>query len=218
MRFDFFKVIAERQSYMNLLYLLLSFPLGIFYFVFLVVGLSLGFGLFITLLGIPILILVLILSRVFARVEVILTNELLEMEIEIEPFVRRVNGFWDYLKRLLTDAGTWKDMGYLFLKFPMGIINFVFTVTLIAVTVAFLSVPFVYRISGLHLSLAVINNFNKAMLLFVFGIFVGILSLHILNGLAYLNREFARVMLAGKTEEKKGNSKRHTGSKARRKG
>ena len=35
---------TERQTYLNLLYLLLSFPLGIAYFVFLTTGLSLGTG------------------------------------------------------------------------------------------------------------------------------------------------------------------------------
>ena len=36
----FFGVIAEPQSYINILYLLLAFPLGIAYFVFLVTGIS----------------------------------------------------------------------------------------------------------------------------------------------------------------------------------
>ena len=43
----FFGVIAEPQSYINILYLLLAFPLGIAYFVFLVTGISVGAGLII---------------------------------------------------------------------------------------------------------------------------------------------------------------------------
>ena len=35
-----FRVLWEKQTYVNLLYLLVSFPLGIFYFVFLLIGLS----------------------------------------------------------------------------------------------------------------------------------------------------------------------------------
>ena len=38
-------VIGRPQSYINAFYLLITFPLGIAYFVFLVTGLSLGFGL-----------------------------------------------------------------------------------------------------------------------------------------------------------------------------
>ena len=40
-----FNVARRPQTYVNAFYLLLSFPLGIAYFVFLVTGLSVGFGL-----------------------------------------------------------------------------------------------------------------------------------------------------------------------------
>ena len=39
----FFDVIVKPHTWRNVGYLLLAFPLGIFYFVFLVTGLSLGF-------------------------------------------------------------------------------------------------------------------------------------------------------------------------------
>ena len=58
-----FGVVTNPQSYLNIVYLLLAFPLGTFYFVFLVTGLSLGAGLSITLLGIPLLGLVLEIGR-----------------------------------------------------------------------------------------------------------------------------------------------------------
>ena len=41
----FFGVVADPQSYLNIFYLLLAFPLGIAYFVFLVTGISVGTGL-----------------------------------------------------------------------------------------------------------------------------------------------------------------------------
>ena len=34
--FEFFRVVGKSQSYKNLLYLIASFPLGVFYFIFLV--------------------------------------------------------------------------------------------------------------------------------------------------------------------------------------
>ncbi|MCK5645321.1 MAG: sensor domain-containing protein, partial [Anaerolineales bacterium] len=54
----FFKVVLSKQAYLNLLYLLAAFPLGIFYFVFLISGLSTGISLVIIWVGIPILLLV----------------------------------------------------------------------------------------------------------------------------------------------------------------
>ena len=77
----FFGVVANSQSYLNIVYLLLAFPLGTFYFVFLITGLSLGFGLIITLLGIPILLLVLGGSVVLCRFERSIANNLLKQDI-----------------------------------------------------------------------------------------------------------------------------------------
>jgi hypothetical protein len=52
----FFGVAIWGQTYLNLLYLLLAFPLGLFYFVLLVTGFSLGFGLLILWVGVIILV------------------------------------------------------------------------------------------------------------------------------------------------------------------
>jgi hypothetical protein len=38
----FFQVVVKRQTYLNILYLLLSFPLGSAYFFFLVTGISIA--------------------------------------------------------------------------------------------------------------------------------------------------------------------------------
>ena len=79
----FFGVVADPQSYLNIIYLLLVFPLGTFYFVFLVTGLSLGFGLLITLLGIPILLLVLGGSWVLCGFERAVAITVLKEEIPV---------------------------------------------------------------------------------------------------------------------------------------
>ena len=55
----FFGVAVRGQSYRNLVYLALSFPLGVAYFTFLVTGLSAGTALIIFWVGIPILLLTL---------------------------------------------------------------------------------------------------------------------------------------------------------------
>ncbi len=52
-----FRVLWEKQTYLNLLYLLVSFPLGIFYVVFLLFGLSSILSTTV-ILGAPILLLV----------------------------------------------------------------------------------------------------------------------------------------------------------------
>ena len=62
-------VAVDPRSYVNIFYLLLSFPLGLFYFVFLVTGISLGVGLTIIWVGIPILLLVLGGSWLLCKLE-----------------------------------------------------------------------------------------------------------------------------------------------------
>ena len=54
----FFRVIIDGRAYFKILYVFLTFPLGIFYFVFLITGLSVGIGLTIIWIGIPILLLI----------------------------------------------------------------------------------------------------------------------------------------------------------------
>ena len=82
----FFGVIVDPQSYKNILYLFLSFPLGIVYFVFLVTGISVGFGLIVIWVGVPILALVLAGSWVLCQFERVLAVSLLNENI---PHVAR---------------------------------------------------------------------------------------------------------------------------------
>lgn len=65
------------QTYLNLLYLGLAFPLGIAYFVFVVLGLSLGVSLAIFVVGIPILLLVVLAALGIAAFERWLADRLL---------------------------------------------------------------------------------------------------------------------------------------------
>ena len=58
----FFTAPVEVRTYTNLFYLALAFPLGLFYFIFLLTGLALGFGLTIIWIGLPILAVVLAAS------------------------------------------------------------------------------------------------------------------------------------------------------------
>jgi len=53
----FFSVFTELQTLLNLVYLLLAFPLGIAYFVILVTAISTSAGLLITIVGAPLFIL-----------------------------------------------------------------------------------------------------------------------------------------------------------------
>src|SRR5512136_1654311 len=65
----FFSVVLKGQTYLNILYLLLAFPLGLGYFIVLVTGLSLGFSLAILWIGLLILALMVVVWWGMAAVE-----------------------------------------------------------------------------------------------------------------------------------------------------
>lgn len=103
----FFGVITNPQSYLNIVYLLLAFPLGTFYFVFLVTGLSLGLGLSITVLGLPLLALVLGGSWALCRFEQSLASAMLKEAFPISSQRPEAKGLWSRIKALFKDRATW---------------------------------------------------------------------------------------------------------------
>jgi len=201
--YGFFNILIRSQTYLNILYLLLSFPLGIFYFVFLVTGISLGIGLIITLFGIPLLMLMLVAWWGLAYFERAMTQLILRMELP--PMIGELKGnWWSKYKTLATNPATWKGLLYLFLKFPLGIFSFVSVVTLLSTSLAFIVSPILYfimRIQGLSNDFFMVGNISLVEhpgLLIVFGLFgllLGLLSLHFFNGLAYVNGIIAKVLV-----------------------
>src|SRR5579872_429724 len=69
------------KSFRNMLYLLLSFPLGLGYFVALVAGIALGIGTLIIWIGVPILIAIMIAWWYAAAFERHLATRLLRVSI-----------------------------------------------------------------------------------------------------------------------------------------
>jgi hypothetical protein len=195
-------VVIRGQTYLNILYLLLSFPLGIFYFVFLVTGLSVGVSLIIIWVGLPILLVVMVAWWAMARFERRLTISLLRQPMP--PLKSRADapaGLWSRLKAHLANPLTWKSLAYLFVKFPLGILSFVLVVTLLALSVGLLSAPFIYPFVTIGIGGWKVLTFSQALLAAVAGAAIGILSLHALNWLAYISGRFAAVMLSDPTRD-----------------
>jgi hypothetical protein len=202
---NFFRVMISGGAYLNLVYLLAAFPLGIFYFTFLVSGLSLGISLSIIWVGIPILLLVDAAWWVLARFERYMAIQLLKEEI---PAMARSSNegvnIWIHFKTYFTNPVTWKGLLYLFMKFPLGIVTFVVLTTVVSLTLAFLTVPFTYQslhyfqgISfGSGLPIWQTDSIGDALLAALIGLMLWPVTLHITNGLAWVHAKFARLMLS----------------------
>ncbi len=78
---NIFGVFIQLQTYLNILYLLLAFPLGFGYFLFLVSGLLLGMLIFIMWFGVVILLFVLGVSWVLTVFERELAIRMLGIDI-----------------------------------------------------------------------------------------------------------------------------------------
>lgn len=191
----FFTAPWRLQTWSNLLYLALSFPLGLAYFLFLVIGLSLGFSLTIVWIGLPILALVLAGSWGFAALERQLAIRLLRAEVPpMAPHAAATDpattpSLWQRLKNTLANPVTWKGMSFLAVKFPLGLVTFVALVTLLSVSVAFLAVPFVYQWEPPQIfvwedSAWVVDTLGEALACSVFGLGLLWISLNLLNLLA----------------------------------
>lgn len=211
---NFFNVIGKKQTYLNMLYLLIAFPLGIFYFVFLITGVSLGLGLAITLIGIPLLILMTFLWYWIAIFEGKLSSSLLNINIVLEKSrAFKEKTFFKKIIKHFTEPITWKGFAYLLIKFPLGILSFVLLVTLISVSLSLIVSPLLYYLTHniVNLNFIIINGVSfttqawHSWVLFVLGVVLLFVSLHILNALAYVSGLIAKTLLGsgGKAGKKK---------------
>ena len=199
---EFFGVIFRGQTYLNLLYLLMAFPLGLFYFVLLVTGFSLGFGLLIVWVGVIILAGMLVAWWGCALFERQTAISLLHEDIP--PMMRNIPAglkTWDLVKSYLANPVTWKSLAYLLLKFPLGIITFVVLVTLLTLTLGFLTVPVTYQFFPIEIlyfgkSGILIDTLWEAIACFFVGLVLLFPTLHILNGLARISGRFTKVMFS----------------------
>jgi hypothetical protein len=193
---QFFSVVVRGQTYLNLFYLLLAFPLGLIYFILLVTGFSLGFGLLIVWVGLLILAMMLGVWWALIAFERQMAVGLLHVRMgPMEKVTQPQASLWQQIKSFLSNPVTWKGLVFLIAKFPLGIISFVALVTAFAATGALIVAPFFYPYINIDLGFMQVNTLGGAIVAAVVGIFFGFISLHILNGLAYLSGEFARVML-----------------------
>jgi hypothetical protein len=196
---QFFGVAAREGTYLNIIYLLLAFPLGTAYFIFLVTGLLLGLSLPFWV-GIPILLLMLAAWWGLVLFERQLAIWLLQ--IDIPPISRETTSgqsVWIQLKAHLSNPLTWKGLVYLFARFPLGILSLVVAIPLIALTVGLVFAPLTYTNpeSQMYIFSWQIDTLNEAVICSIVGFGVGLISMHVMNGLAFVSGRFTSLMLGG---------------------
>ncbi|MCP4237525.1 MAG: histidine kinase [Aestuariibacter sp.] len=192
-----FAVLRDKQTYLNIIYLLLAFPLGIAYFVISITGLSVGVGLLIIWIGLFVLLALFASWWGLAALERLLAVHLLGEEIApMSTPITAKGTVWERTKAHFSNPLTWKSAAYLLLKFPLGIASFVGVITAVSLSAALIFAPLIYQTGNISIFAWQINTFGEAILATGIGLLITPSIFKLLNKVAELSGQFVRFMLS----------------------
>lgn len=210
----------KRTTAGNITFLLLSFPLSLFYFLLTVIGLAVGVSTLVIWIGLPVLFATFMIIRGMAEIERRMVTSLLHVSFpaQLHRYDAPQQGFLRRFGSVLRDPLTWTGTIYMILKFPLGIISFTLALVLPLVAIAVTALPVAYLINlfvnlillknGIHSTGIIIpyfievhTEFDLAMFVRSFiGVPVGLvlwfMTRYLLDGLALLSGEMARALLS----------------------
>jgi len=174
---QYFGVLTSGTTYKNLAYLLLSFPLGLMYFLFLVIGFSLGTSLMVIGVGLLILLAMVFMSIGILDFERRLSNSLLDADIPpLDLEAPPGSSIWDRLRYAFRDGTLIKGVTYLFMRFPFGIMGLILAIFTVALPFGMIFAPFSY-LSGD----SGIDSFGTSLIVSMIGLLIGPAILHFSN-------------------------------------
>ncbi|GGG71874.1 sensor domain-containing protein [Paenibacillus radicis (ex Gao et al. 2016)] len=187
------KVVSYFQ---NGYFLLLTFVTGLFYFSFYLVALTLGLSLSFTVAGVPLLTHVLRTTTAFLQFERVQTK--IYTDITTEPCVKSVTpdvSNWLQAKKELMNQRNWIAIGWLLLKFPVGILCLMSVALLYAVPLVLVAIPFLYPFLNLSFISASVDTAAKAVTLSATGVILLMVSYKLANRLVRLIGGYTRLMI-----------------------
>ncbi len=138
----FFGVIAEPRTYAALFYMVLAMATGIFYFTWVVAGLSLSAGLAVLIIGVPFVILYFGSVRVLSLVEGRIVEVMLGERMPRRPlYSARGKPLMARIKDMFTDPRTWSTQVYFLLMLPLGIVYLTIAAVGLATSLTFIATP-----------------------------------------------------------------------------
>jgi hypothetical protein len=198
-KIPFFSVLGEQQTYLNFLYILFAFPLGILYFTLTITGVCLSLGLLIIVAGFFVFIGTLIMLQGFRWLDIQLTRVFLGAAIPVSKEEKPQPCFTNFLNQLFGKGITWKILiFYLLIKFPLDTIIWSITIAFVAVTFDLLLAPVFYDTIFYNdeFSDFLVRFFGDVYVLPFLGIIWGMISLHVIRGLAWVCRELNLAFLS----------------------
>jgi len=152
----FFGVYTDARAWGALLYMLIAFVTGVFYFTWAVTGFSVSVSFSIFIFGLPLALLFFLSVRGLALLEGRLVEGLLGVRMPRRPLFTQPNLKWlDRLKELAMDRHTWFSLLYMLIQFVLGVVYFVLIVTVLSFSLSFMAIPVLQEWLGMG---AIYNN------------------------------------------------------------
>jgi signal transduction histidine kinase len=178
-------------------YLLLTLPLGLLYFAVLIGGLASAVG-GAFIIGIPLFVGLMFLWRALARLERRLLRRLLDVDIEnpYRPLLSATR--LGRIRDRATDPATWKDLAYLLLLLPMGLVSFALVACLSLAAVAFLTLStwFWALPDGVDVGILTVDSVPEALIVTPLALPLWLLFLLAVRGMVSLHGAVARALLS----------------------
>ncbi|MGY0650438.1 sensor domain-containing protein [Luteimonas sp. A537] len=197
----FFGVAADPRAYASLFYMVLALATGIFYFTWVVTGISLSIGLGILIIGIPFVILFFGSIRVLSLVEGRMVEVMLGERMPRRPlYSARGRGIWRRIGDMFTDPRTWSTLLYMLLMLPLGIIYFTIAAAMVSIGVSLLATPLAL-LPGIHLNVWMFGIDVPAdapwllPLLALSGVLLLFVTLHVARGIGRVHGLLAKHLL-----------------------
>jgi hypothetical protein len=197
----FFGVAADPRAYASLFYMVLALATGIFYFTWVVAGLSMSAGFAVLIIGIPFVILFFGSVRVLSLVEGRIVEVMLGERMPRRPlYSARGRGIWRRIGDMFSDPRTWSTMLYMLLMLPLGILYFSVAAALAGSALGLIAAPLAL-LPGVELNVWMfgIDLPEEAPWLLPLVALVGVLllfaTLHLARGIGRLHGRFAKHLL-----------------------
>ncbi len=203
----------------SFVFLIVSFPLGLLYFIVTVTGLSVGLGTIVIWVGLPILLITLLCVRGLAEIERRMVSSLLHLPMSYQwrPQRETSRGFLRRFGGILRDPYTWTSAVYMLLKMPLGILNFSLALTLAITSATLTLLPLVYLVNLFVDSILLMNGIAAQSILIPYfieihgifdplmfartfigvpiGIVLWVITRYVFKGLALFSGELAKALL-----------------------